>query len=372
MDQHQAASGTLLRTPLYQEHLRLHARLAPFAGWEMPIQYTSIVEEHRAVRDQAGMFDVSHMGRFEARGPQADALLRFLCSYDITRLSPGQGHYAVMCRSDGGILDDVYVYLLAPQRFLLVANAANAERILGWLLQHQPPFQADIADRSLSTAMIAVQGPAAVEACARALAPELAQTGKRRCASIEWLGASILACRTGYTGEDGFELIAPAETAPALWQRLLAAGVTPCGLGSRDTLRLEAALLLYGNDIDIDTNPYEVGLDWVVTLDDAADFIGRQALARLQERGPQRLLACVRAEERGAVMRSGCAVLSAGKAVGTVTSGGFSPTLGVSIGMAFLPPALAAPDTRLDVEVRGKLLPVRVLRRPFYKPGSVR
>ena len=343
--------------------------MVPFAGWEMPIQYSGIVEEHQAVRTAAGVFDVSHMGRFEVAGEQAAALLRRISTYDVNRLAPGEGHYPLVCNPDGGILDDIYVFRLAAERFLVIANASNAERILRWTREHGAGFHASLDDRQEATVMLAVQGPRAIDTCSRVLGPAAAQVPKRRCAEIDWQGETVFASRTGYTGEDGLELIAPVAVGSDLWQRLLAAGVTPCGLGARDTLRLEAALLLYGNDIDEQTNPYEVGLDWAVSLDDGADsdFIGREALEHIRERGPDRLLACLRAEGRGGIMRAGCAVLDGDREVGHVTSGGFSPTLGVSIATAFLPPDLAAEGTCLSVDVRGKPVAVRVVPRPFYK-----
>ncbi len=359
--------GELLRTPLYEEHRRLGARMVPFAGWEMPVQYAGIIEEHQAVRQRAGMFDVSHMGRFELHGPQAAAALRYVCAYDVTRLTSGQGQYTVICNEAGGILDDVYVFCLAAERFLVVVNAANAEKIRAWLARHIVPFQAELLDRHRNTAMVAVQGPQAVALCAERLDAALGQLPRRRCLELPWEGEPLFASRTGYTGEDGLELVAPAGLGPSLWRRLLEAGVTPCGLGARDTLRLEAALLLYGNDMDESVNPYEVGLGWTVTLDDGADFIGRAALLRLRERPPRRLLACLRAAERG-IMRAGQAILHQGQVVGKVTSGGYSPTLGVSIGMGFLPPDLAQVGTRLVVDVRGRPLPVEVVPRPFYRP----
>ena len=366
----ETATDTLRRTALYQEHTRLGARLMPFAGWEMPVQYRGIVEEHHAVRRRAGMFDVSHMGRFEVVGPQAPQMLRRLCTYDVASLSPGQGHYTLACREDGGILDDIYVFCLSPERFLVVANAANAQRIHDWLREHRWPSQAEVVDRHRSTAMIAVQGPQAIAWAARVIGQEFALSiGKRRCAETEWQGEALFASRSGYTGEDGFELVVPAGVGPRLWRLLLDAGVQPCGLGARDTLRLEAALLLYGNDMDLNTNPYEVGLGWAVTLDDGADFIGREALLRLRDAGPKRLLVCLKALERG-IMRAGYPILQSGRQVGKVSSGGFSPSLEVSIGLGFVPPTLAAAGTELTVDVRGRSLPVQVVPRPFYKRGK--
>ncbi|MDO8613400.1 MAG: glycine cleavage system aminomethyltransferase GcvT [Dehalococcoidia bacterium] len=361
------AADTLRRTCLHEEHLLLGARMVPFAGWEMPVQYAGIIEEHNAVRQAAGMFDVSHMGRFEVTGPQAAALLRHVCTYDMTHLQPGQGHYAAVCRPDGGIMDDVYVYCLVPERYLLVANASNAGKIRDWLRRHAAGFKAELADRQTSTCMLAVQGPQALERLAGVLDAEFVRSLKpRACAETAWQGAAVFASRTGYTGEDGLELVAPAQAGPSLWRALLDAGVQPCGLGARDTLRLEAALVLYGNDMDETVNPYEVGLGWAVTLDDEAGFIGREALLRAREGGPRRTLVCLKAEERG-VIRPGCAILRSGRQIGKVTSGSHSPTLGVSIAMGFLPPEAAAEGTELTVDVRGRPLKARVVPRPFYR-----
>jgi aminomethyltransferase len=361
------AAGTLRRTCLHGEHVALGARLVPFAGWDMPVQYAGIIDEHNAVRRDAGMFDVSHMGRYEVTGPEAARLLRHVCTYDMTRLEPGRGHYAAVCNPEGGIMDDVYVYRPTPERYLLVANASNAEKISDWLLQHAARFEAHVGDRHTSTCMVAVQGPQALDRLSTVLDAGFVRSLKpRACAEMEWQGATVFASRTGYTGEDGLELVTVAEAGPGLWRALLAAGVSPCGLGARDTLRLEAALLLYGNDMDETVNPFEVGLAWAVTLDGGADFIGREALVRAAETPPARTLACLKATERG-VMRPGCAVLRSGRPVGKVTSGGHSPTLGVSIGMSFLPPEAAAEGTELTVDVRGRPLAARVVPRPFYK-----
>jgi len=359
-------SVPLRRTPLYEEHVRLGARMFPFAGWEMPLQYRGIIEEHRAVRTGVGMFDVSHMGRFLVVGPKAPTALRRLTTYNVAALPAGAGHYSFLCREDGGILDDVYIFRLAEDRFLLVCNAANAGKVRGWL-QGRLPSEARLEDQHLSTAMVAVQGPEAVSTCASTLLPALAELRRRGCGEFAWEGEVLFASRTGYTGEDGLELVTPAHQGPRLWRRLLEAGATPCGLGARDTLRLEAALPLYGQDIDEGVNPVELGLTFAVSLDDGADFLGREAIARAMREGPRRLLACLRAQEKG-IMRRGCPVLHEGRQVGTVTSGGYSPTLEVSIGLAFLPPSLAQEGTQLIVDVRGRPLPVRVVRRPFYRP----
>lgn len=368
------APATLRRTPLYDEHLRLGGRMVPFAGWEMPVQYSGIIEEHNAVRQDAGMFDVSHMGRFQYYGPEGVELLRRVCTYDIGRLAAGEGHYCAVCREDGGILDDVYVFSLPAEvedpvgrRYLLVANASNAKRIRDWIAGHKGDLNARFQDRHESTAMIAVQGPRAMGVLAGLLGEEAVLSLKpRRCGLFYWQGEEVFGSRTGYTGEDGMELVIGASMGPVLWRVLLDAGVRPCGLGARDTLRLEAALLLYGNDIDETVNPFEVGLGWAVTLDDGAGFTGREALLGARDAGPKRLLVCLKAEDRG-VMRPGCAILRSGEAVGKVSSGGHSPTLGVSIGMGFVPPQMADEGTELTVDVRGRPLSVRVVPRPFYK-----
>ena len=363
----QAAAGTLLRTTLYDEHKRLRGRLVPFAGYEMPVQYAGIVEEHHAVRRRSGMFDVSHMGRFEVHGRDADRFLRYISTWDMTRLAPGEGHYSGACRDDGGILDDIYVFCIEPERYLVVVNASNAPKMKQWMQDHIGKWDATFVDRHASTAMIAVQGPDALARLDGVVGPELVRSLKpRRCGEAEWRGQTLFASRTGYTGEDGLELVIDAGAGPDLWRALLDAGVQPAGLGARDTLRLEAALLLYGNDMDEETNPWEVGLDWVVTLDDGADFIGRTVLIGMKGRGISRELVCLKAADRG-IMRSHCDIFREAETVGTITSGGYSPTLGVSIGIGFVPPELAAEGTELKVDVRGKPLAVRVVPRPFYK-----
>jgi aminomethyltransferase len=363
----------LLRTALYDEHVRLGAKIVPFAGYEMPVRYSGDIEEHNAVRQRVGMFDVSHMGRYEVHGKDAGRFLAHICTWDMTRLAPGEGHYAAACREDGGILDDVYVFALEPESYLIVVNASNAPKLKAWMEGHIGRFDARVIDRHASTAMIAVQGPEAMSVLEGLLGADFVGSLRpRRCGEMEWRGQTTFASRTGYTGEDGLELVVEARAGPDLWRALLDAGVTPCGLGARDTLRLEAALLLYGNDMDEQTNPFEVGLDWVVTLD-GPDFIGREALATIHKSGLKRTLVCLKTNERG-IMRGHCDIFRQGERVGTITSGGYSPTLGTSIGMGFVPPELSTAQTgarpgegtELTVDVRGKPLPVRIVPRPFY------
>jgi aminomethyltransferase len=358
---------TLRRTALYDQHLALGGRMVPFVGWEMPIQYRGIVEEHHAVRQRVGLFDVSHMGRLEVTGPEAASFLRGLVTYDVAGLEVGKGHYTLVCQEDGGILDDVFVFRLADERFLLVVNAANADKIQDWIQQRlHSSLRVTVEDRQAQTVMVALQGPDAQRYLAR-LVPSLAEDlGRQRGAEVSLAGVTVFFSRTGYTGEDGVEIILPSAAGVILWRWFVEHGVQPCGLGARDSLRLEAALPLYGNDIDATTNPFEAGLGWVVTLDDGADFIGREALLRIREAGVRRHLACLKAQERG-VMRAGYPILQSGRRVGELTSGGFSPTLGVSIGMAYLPTELASVGAELDVDVRGRPLRTQVVKRPFYK-----
>lgn len=357
----------LLCTPLYEEHLRLGARWFPFAGWEMPLQYEGIIKEHQAVRTRVGMFDVSHMGRLMVEGGQAEEALRRLVTYNVRALPPGRGHYSFICREDGGILDDIYVYRLDHGRFLLVVNAVNAKKIRTWL-EERLPKDVQLQDVQMETVMVAVQGPTAVPLCTRIIHSDLGHLPKRGCKFVPWQGTSLFASRTGYTGEDGLELVSPSAQGPRLWRALLENGAVPCGLGARDTLRLEAALPLYGQDISEDVNPVELGLTFAVSLDDGFPFIGREAIAKVMVSEPSRLWACLQAEGRG-IMRPGYPVLHEGREVGKITSGGYSPTLKTSIGMAFLPPSLAQEGMRLIVDVRGEPLPVQVVRRPFYRPS---
>jgi aminomethyltransferase len=346
--------------------------MVPFAVWEMPLQFAGIVEEHQAVRRRAGLFDISHMGRLTIEGPDAAAFLRGLCTYDVTRIGVGEGHYALVCRDDGGILDE---------RYLVVVNAANAGRTGEWARARLPGgSRATLTDRQTETAMLALQGPEAPSHL-EALTPDVAGVPARRCADVNIEGTPAFVSRTGYTGEDGFEIIVPAADGPALWRRLLErptgarlGGVQPCGLGARDSLRLEAALMLYGNDIDESTNPFEAGLGWTVTLDDGADlptgqagFVGREALLRAWKAGPSRKLACIRALDRGVMRRL---PRPARAPAGRLTSGGYRRRWG-EIGMGYLPPELVSPGTELDVDVRGKHLRAQVVPRPFYRRGKV-
>lgn len=362
-----AAAGDLKRTPLYEEHLALGARMVPFAGWAMPLQYTSIIEEHRAVRSAAGLFDVSHMGEIEVSGPGAQEALQRLLTNDVGRLTPGRALYTVMCTPEGGVVDDLLVYQLGEQRYMLVVNAANTASDLEWIQEHAGGPQVTIADRSLETALIALQGPRAQAILARvtddvdldALRPFHFVGG--------WEG---MISRTGYTGEDGFEIFLSWDGAPAIWRGILAAGeaegLVPAGLGARDTLRFEACLPLYGQELDRDTTPLEAGLDFVVKWD-KGPFIGREALLRQREHGLRKKLVGLRLLEPG-VARPGYPVLDErGETVGRVTSGTVAPTLEASLALAYVPPSLAAPGQRLAVAIRGRAVAAQVVETPFYR-----
>ncbi len=363
--------SALRRTALYDRHVALGARMVPFAGWEMPLQYTGIVEETRAVRTRAGVFDVSHMGRLFLTGAHTADLLRRVLTFNVKALPPGEGHYTLMCNEAGGILDDPYAFRLGPERWMVIPNAATNERDIAWIREHiRPGWDVHLEDRQQTTVMLALQGPGARHAFAAVLSRAIEERlGRRQITEIAVAGHKATVSRTGYTGEDGFEFVTAVEAGRLLWDALLAAGVVPCGLGARDTLRLEAALALYGQDITTETNPYEAGLGWLVSLDDGEDFIGRTALVELRQRVTRRLV-CFVAEERGGLFRHGQQLLFEGEPVGTVTSGGYSPTLGTTIGMGYLPVHLARPDTRISVQVRDRLVPARVVRRPFVKGSA--
>jgi aminomethyltransferase len=364
---------TLRRLALDTLHREAGARFAPFAGWEMPLQYEGIVAEHTSVRTDAGVFDVSHMGRATVEGPAAAERIRSTTSYDVTRLAPGRGHYALYCTEQGGIADDLFAYRVEAERWLLVHNAANAATDFARLRAAVEGPGASTREITADTVMLAVQGPRAMERLAGLLGGAVRELRPRRCVEVDWRGGTVLLARTGYTGEDGAECVTDVERGAVLWEALLAAGVTPCGLGARDTLRLEAALALHGHDIDAITHPFEAGLGWVVTMDDGAPFEGRVALTRLAAEPPSRMLSCLRLEERG-VLRTGQAVLDPARPgappIASLTSGAHGPTLGAGIGMAYLPPALAAPDTPLAIDIRGRALPARVVARPFYRRPS--
>jgi len=352
-----AQPETLRRTPLFDRHKALGAKLVPFAGWEMPVQYTGIREEHQAVRTGVGVFDVSHMGEIETRGRNAAGLLQRLVSNDVRRIPEGGAQYSVLCRDDGGILDDLFTYRLADEHFLTVTNAANHEPDFRWFEQHASEFDADVHDCASYYAMLAVQGPEA-PALVRALS-DGRLPARFHCCQRDIAGVPMLVASTGYTGEDGVELLMDGDRAPQVWDAIVAAGATPAGLGARDTLRLEVCYPLYGNDLSVDRGPIEAGLGWAAK--EATGFIGSEAVARTRAQGPREKLAPFVIDGQG-IPRPGNPVVGGGE----VTSGTMSPSLGVGIGMAYVRADRAAPDTRLEIDVRGKTRPAVVKRKPLY------
>jgi aminomethyltransferase len=367
--------GGLRRLALAERHAAAGARFAPFAGWDMPLQYAGIVAEHEAVRGDVGVFDVSHLGRAWVRGAAAGSGIRAATTYDVRRIAPGNSHYSLYCNAGGGIEDDIFVYRVTDDRWLVAHNAANAEADFSRLSASVALAGAQAEEWTGASVMLAVQGPHAPALLARLLGPVCAEIAPRACVEFEWQGATVLFARTGYTGEDGGECIVAAEHASTLWDALLAAGAQPIGLGARDTLRLEAALPLHGHDIDATTEPYSAGLGFAVTLDDGASFTGRAALAQFASEPPGVRLICLRATERGVVFRTGAVVhaeaAGSDEALGHLASGAFSPTLRVSIGMAYLPAEFAVVGTHVAVDIRGQRVPAEVVRRPFVR-GSAR
>lgn len=353
------------RTPLYQAHLTAGARMVDFTGWEMPIHYGSQIDEHHQVRKDAGMFDVSHMTVVDIHGHQTRQFLSYLLANDVARLQqPGKALYSCMLNEAGAVMDDLITYFLAEERFRLVVNAATRDKDLAWLERQGAAFGVAITEQA-ELAMIAVQGP---QARARVLsllpAEDAAAAGALKPFTAQHFGDLFIA-RTGYTGEDGFELALPASQAEDFWQRLLQAGVAPCGLGARDTLRLEAGMNLYGQDMDENVTPLESGLGWTVAMKDERRFIGREALESQQAAGVSRRFAGLVLEGRG-ILRSHQKVLTA-RGEGETTSGGFAPTLQKAIAFARIP---AGAGDSCEVEIRGKLLPARIVQAPFVRNGT--
>jgi aminomethyltransferase len=343
---------TLLRTPLYERHVALGARLVPFAGWEMPVQYEGVIPEHRAVRRDAGVFDVSHMGELEVDGSHANEVLQAALSNDLDRIGPGQAQYTLLTNEQGGIVDDLIVYEREPERFLLIVNASNREPDFEWLRDREGGG-AEVRDVSDDYALLAVQGPKALERLGLPSAPAFTF------AEGQIDGIACVVNRTGYTGEEGVELLVPAGRAGELWDRILERGVVPCGLGARDTLRLEVCYPLHGNDIGPETDAISAGLGWVCALE--KEFTGVEELRRIKEAGPQRKLVAFVMEESG-IPRQGMTIAEGGE----VTSGSHSPMLEVGIGLGYVPAELAQPGSELTIDVRGRSRRARVVKKPIY------
>jgi len=367
-------ASPLARTPLYQLALEQKARLTAFSGWEMPVQYSGIGQEHEAVRTSAGMFDISHMGKFAFQGRQLLEHLQPLVPSDLRRLHVGEAQYTVLLNSQAGIIDDIIFYYqgedkAGEQRGMMIVNAATRTRDKALLLANLEAAPVDLQDLSKEKVLIAVQGPQAA-----AYLQPFVQEDLTPIKAFGHLEATVLdqpafIARTGYTGEDGFEVMVDPEVGVELWRSLLSAGVTPCGLGARDTLRLEAAMALYGQDIYETTTPLEAGLGWVIHLDTKGDFIGRSVLEQQKAAGVERRLVGIEMQGRY-IARHGYPVLYEGKPVGEVTSGTLSPTVGKAIALAYVPTPLSKTGQQLEVEIRGKAYPAVVVKKPFYRSKS--
>jgi aminomethyltransferase len=354
------------KTPLNGVHHKLGARMTDFAGWDLPVWYTSILDEHRAVRSRAGMFDVSDMGRVWITGGKAGAFLDRVLTRAASRLEIGSSQLCLLCLEDGGILDDLWAYRLETDRYLIVWNAGNIEQKLGWLrwwADSDPDIV--IQDETADTVMVAVQGPAVCHLQNLKGIYSLPRFGhtQTRIENIE-----VLAARTGYTGEDGFEIIGDAANGRQLWESFIREGVKPCGLGARDSLRLEAGMLFYGQDMDKSTNPFDAGLGWLVEMD-SGDFVGKSALLEIKRQGVKRRLIGFRVTGQG-IARSGYRIVKSDQEVGRVTSGGYAPTLDVSVGFGYVPIELATIGTDIEIMVRNKPVAAEVVHRQFYKRGA--
>lgn len=360
----------LRRSPLYAQQQALGARFVPFAGWEMPVQYQGVAAEHEAARQRAGLFDVSHMGELWIEGPDAITQANLLITGDLAAKANGSALYTLCCNAEGGILDDLIVYRISDERVLIVCNAANYTKIRDHVAQHVGGAS-QLVDRTADTALLAIQGPKAVEVVCQVLqAPNLQTSARFSIQEVHFAGHSVWAARTGYSGEDGFELAIHNAAAPALWDALLHEGATvglePIGLGARDTLRLEAALRLYGNDMDEQTNPYEAGLGRTVKLSKSA-FIGQDALRRLKAAGPTRRLVGFEMIGRG-IARAGYPILDAqGSSIGQVTSGAPALALDKRVGLGYVPTAASQVGTPIQIEIRGKAVEAVICSTPFYR-----
>ena len=370
MTTHDNAVVRLKRTPLYEQHRALGARLVEFGGWEMPVQYSSILEEHQAVRTHAGLFDVSHMGEFKVEGTEALAFLQYLVPNDVSRLAIHQALYTQLCLPNGGTIDDLLIYRLAEQQYMLVVNAANIDKDFAWVQGQAQHFQnVSVINQSDTTALVALQGPEAQAILQPLTDIDLAGIRYYHCAAGQVDGIDCIVSRTGYTGEDGFELYCAPVDVVKLWNDLLATGksrgLLPAGLGARDTLRLEAGLCLYDHELDEQTNPLEARLGWTVKLS-KGDFIGRKPLLTAKEQGPKRLLVGIEMLERG-IPRSGYSIYADDQQIGTLTSGAPSPTLHKNIGMGYVDAAHVTIGQAVRIDIRGKRTAAQIVALPFYK-----
>lgn len=366
MDNH----NELKKTPLYDVHVRYGGRVVDFGGWALPVQFSSILEEHKAVRERVGLFDVSHMGEITAKGSDALAYLQKMCSRDLASMTDGQIYYTHLLYPNGGTVDDLMVNKLADGDYLLVVNASNTDKDFDWLKQHTAGFNVEVKNVSADYAELALQGPLAEKTLQKLTGTNLAELHYYHVATdVDVKGIKCVVSRTGYTGEDGFEILCAPDKAEALWDTLMEAGkefgILPCGLGARDSLRFESKMPLYGQELDAETSPLEAVLGRYVDLE-KGDFIGRDALLQQKEHGLKKRLIGFEMIDRG-IPRHGYPILFEGREVGVVTSGSFSPTLNVNIGMGFIPPELTKIGTEIEIGVRGRNLKARVRKTPFYK-----
>ncbi len=364
--QNESPSAELKRTALFEEHASSGARLAPFAGWEMPIQYTGILSEARDVRSKAGIFDVSHMGRLEITGADSPRFFHRLVTADVVNMPLGRARYTLVCNEQGGIIADTILYRMGDERFIFIVNASNADTVLDWLRRWRQEWamDVDINVRTQETALIALQGPLAQSILQPMCSVDPSSIRPFRAVEGHVSGFAAVVCRTGYTGEDGFEVIVSAENAPSLWRSFADGGATPCGLGARDVLRLEAGLLLHGSDMDATLTPLEAGLERFVSWD-KGDFTGLTALQAIANRGLTRTLVGFRLIEKG-IPRHGYAMLSGEDTIGEVTSGTHSPTLDIGIGLGYVSLEHSNPGTGIAIDIRGRRTEAEVVAIPFY------
>ncbi len=354
-----------LKTPLNEVHHQLKARMIDFAGWELPVWYSSVLEEHKTVRSAAGIFDVSDMGRVWVTGKKAGVFLDRILTRPVQKLETGSSMLNMMCLENGGILDDLWLFRVEADRYLIVWNAASIQQKHDWLARWSgSDTDVAIEDESADTAMVAVQGPVVHKLKSLQRVSHLPRFG---CARTEIAGMSVFAARTGYTGEDGFEIITAASDSVPLWESFMGQGVKPCGLGARDSLRLEAGMLLCGQDMDSRNNPFEADLGWLVDFD-REDFVGRKALLEIKQQGVRRKLIGFKMEGRE-IARPGYPILRSGQEVGRVTSGGYAPTLGVNIGLGYVPIELSAINTGIEILIRNRPVPARIVNKRFYMRG---
>jgi aminomethyltransferase len=370
----QSTGESIKKTPLYDRHVALGAKMIPFAGWMMPVQYTGIIDEHQVVRTAAGLFDLGHMGQVDVTGPDALAFLQLITTNNVADLSPGGAQYSMLPTPDGGVIDDIFIYRhLVGDGFFVCINASNREKDVAWMHEQRaahPELDVDVRDISDETGMIAIQGPKAVEIVQRLTDYDLNSTDRNQWVRASVAGIDLMLARTGYTGEDGFEFYVPIDKVADLWDALMAEGerdgLKPIGLGARDTLRLEARMPLYGNELAADISPLEAGLGWAVKLDKGA-FVGREPIASQKERGVPRKTVGFRLLERGGSARSHYDVEVDGRKVGFVTSGAMSPSLGENIGLALVDADAAGVGKPLDIVIRGKRVRAVQIKMPFYK-----